>query len=221
MKKISLFIICFIGCLNVYAYEVPECTNTELNRLNELANNVNFKTSYTIDDETVNDIDHTVEVIYSLELVNLDKDLKIKYKANNGSIKDLNANTTKINNLGDGNITIYIYSYTTNLCTDRLLKTKTIKLPSYNEYYYFNKDKCEAHPEFKYCSEFRKTDEYYDFEKIDKEYLEYTKKDEKKEVVEEKKIPTYFYYIAGGVVGIIILITIISLVAKRRKKDDL
>ena len=46
MKKIIIFIVSFFLCLNVYATD--ECTNSELQRLNELANNVTFRKSYKI-----------------------------------------------------------------------------------------------------------------------------------------------------------------------------
>ena len=153
-KKVLLIIIAVITFTiykNVFA--IDACTNSEMERLRELANNVEFKTNYDFD--IVDKDMKKIYLNYTIEFINLDDDLKISYKVNNGETIELEPGVKSIKNLGpDNKITISIYSYTDNLCTERLLRTKTINLLPYNDYYYFNKEKCQEYPEFEYCQEF-------------------------------------------------------------------
>ena len=220
MKKIIIFIVMFFVGLNVYALDA--CTTSEMNRLNELAKNVEFKTSYKFGavDEEYKD----VSVSYDIDIINFDNDLKITYV---GLINDeeieIKSSTKKLEGFLDGDtITFKIYAYTNNACIDKLLKTVKVNLKSVNRYYYFNKDKCSNYPNFNYCKEFTDT-LGIDFNEIDKEFDEYIKSLNTKEQKdnEEKKNSSYIPMLIGGSLGIVIAVVIVLVTIKNKKKDDL
>lgn len=209
---LSLFLI---TSLKVNAYEA--CTTSEMERLKELAKNVEFKPSYEI--SSVDEEFESVEVNYKVEIVNFDSDLKIQYTSKYEEEGTLKSDTKEIENLADGDkLTFKIYSYTTNLCTDEILKTVSLELPKVNDYYYFNKEKCEANKDFKYCKEFMDTDDL-DFEDIDKEFEDYLNPgiDEIISKLDQKT----FIYIGIGVGIIVIVGTLVIVMLKKKKKDDL
>lgn len=74
MKKIlfsfSLLLICF-GCINVSA--IDACTTSEMARLRELANNVNFSYQYSVE-MNQNQMKRLIGY-YKLQVLNLDDDL--------------------------------------------------------------------------------------------------------------------------------------------------
>ena len=171
--KILVFMLAFFSCLNVYA--IDACTTSEMSRLRELANNIQFKTDMVVemdDKETENYV-----VSYNVEIANFDDDLKIGYKPNDYS-EEITVYPNQIIDeafYAGQTIKFKIYAYTENLCIDELLKTVTVKFPYVNEWYHFNKEKCEDNPDFKYCKEFMNVDNI-DFEDIDKEFDAYLKK---------------------------------------------
>ena len=225
MKKIKyILLLSIIFCfINVKA--VNKCTMEEINRLNELAKNVQFKTSYEIKPiETTNEAEEKVvvdvEAIYKIQIVNNNDDLQYFYK-DFSSGKKIKVTANELENLeffSGQALEIYIYSYTTNLCTDELLRTETIKLPTYNRYYYLNKDKCQENPNFKYCKEFMDINISYD--DIDEQFGKY---------INEKNISTIFnffgqkilYIMAVSVLITIIILIIVLKINKRKKKLDI
>lgn len=211
LLTIFLFLI---TSLKVDAYEA--CTQSEMERLKELAKNVEFKPSYEI--SYVDDENKNVEVNYKIQIINFDSDLRIEYTSKYEEEDTLKSDTKEITNLADGDkFTFKIYSYTTNLCTDEILKTVTVDLPKVNDYYYFNKEKCDDNKDFKYCKEFMNTDDL-DFEDIDKEFEEYLNPNIEELINKmDKKI---FIYIGIGV-GVIVVGTIVIVCLKKKKKDDL
>ena len=79
--KILVFILAFFISLNVYAADA--CTASEMNRLKELANNVQFKTVLEVElDDKENKI---YDVYYNAQVINLVDDLKIVYQLNDYS----------------------------------------------------------------------------------------------------------------------------------------
>ena len=207
-----LFIITFLVNLQVNA--IQSCTNTEMERLRELAKNFKIQTSYEMD---VDDENKSLYLEYSIKFINFDPDLKIIYQLDSESDPIELTSTSEFEDIFSENskVDFKIYSYTNNLCTERLLKTYIVNFPSYNDYYYFNKEKCDANSDFKYCKEFMNVEDI-DFEKIDKEFDEYLKEDN----INSKITNNLLWYIIGGLVGIVVLITIIVLIVKRKKKTD-
>ena len=138
MKKIiSVVSIVFIFFLTLNVYAITECTTEEMNRLKELANNVEFKYDYVILDEFEDK--KTLDVYYTFNIFNYDKDLKIYYQTEYSDEKVFlsNDNTEELRVYQGKKIDFYIYAYTTNLCTSELIKKTTITLPYYNTFYYF------------------------------------------------------------------------------------
>ena len=226
MKKVLYILMVMIVGLsikNVNAYTVPACTAKEMDRLRELASNVEFKTEYDI--ETVDKENKELVVNYKIQIVNFDKDLKIHYNNKFGSSSEdeiLDNTTTNITGVAPGDTyTFKIYSYTDNLCTDEVLKTVAVTLPKLNEYYYFNKEKCDQNPDFKYCKEFMDVGDLY-FEDIDKEFDEYLNPSTNNPVSKALggNIPLYLI-IGGGVLVVGIVAVVIFLIIKKKKKDDL
>ncbi len=216
--KVLTILLLGLSLKNVNADSL--CETSELKRLKELANNVQFKTKY----EVVSTDEEYKEIIvkYDIEIVNFDEDLRIEYKSQyDDDSVSIKSDTTNISGINPGKITFKIYAWTTNLCVDEYLRTVTINLENLNSYYYFNKEKCDQNPDFKYCKEFLDTTGA-DFDEIDKEFEEYLNPSAKDVVdkVIKGNIPWYFY-VGGGVLVVGIIGTVIFIVTKKRKKDDL
>ena len=215
MKKIiyafCLFLIYF-SYLNVFA--IDKCTSSEMARLKELANNVKFNYNHKF--EMVDEEYHEIWSSYNFEILNFNNDLKIYV---NGKDDLIDINTFKNRDFSSGEVVFYIYSYTNNLCTDELLKKVQIDLPLYNEYYYFNKDKCSEYPEFKFCKEFMNISDY-NFEEIDKEFQEYIKKEDKNNFINKDNYKLYFI-IGGFSLVLIIGVSILIIIKKKGKNSDI
>lgn len=213
-KIILLIILIFSLSKNVFAIDV--CTTSEKNRLKELANNINFVAEINYETVEANEIkeEKFVSAFYDIKVINTSSELKIyyeidgyKYEVKNNYIEDIEAGKTKF----------YIYAYTTNLCVDELIMTKTIELEELNIYYYYNKDKCQDYLDFEYCQEFHKND--LSFEEIDEKIDNYLNDDNSiSNIVNSSNIIIYIAIIIGFI-SLIIVILIIK--KKRRNAGDL
>ena len=81
--KIILMIVLFFITTNVFA--INDCTNDEMKRLRELANNVKITYEYTVDDEIIEE--ETVYVHYNIKVINLSDDLKIYYSGEDNNLR--------------------------------------------------------------------------------------------------------------------------------------
>ena len=116
-------------------------------------------------------------------------------------------------------IDFYIYSYTNNLCTNQFIKKIRVVLPTYNRFYYFNKEDCLEYSDFKYCQEFMDTGNK-SYEEIEDLFTEY--KNEKNAKKNDNFIIKYFWYIVGGVLGLgALAFGTIVIVKKVKAKEDL
>ena len=216
MKKIlfsfSLLLICF-SYINVSA--IDACTTSEMTRLRELANNVKFNYNYKIEYES--EEDEELWMAYSFEILNYNDDLKI-YLNDQSNLIDVNTFQNQEFSRGE-NITFYIYSYTDNLCTDELLRTIDVKLPVYNTYYYFNKERCEGYPDFEYCKEFMDVSEY-SFSEIDEMFQKYVDGDNIIDLITDDNYRLYFIFGGIGLILVIIIVCFIF-IKRKRKKDDI
>lgn len=228
MKKFKyLFIIVILStALNVKA--VDKCDSNELNRLKELANKVEFKLSY--DKVEYNDEEYIeyygkpyVEVIYKIQLVNLNDNLVVYYKSSvDNDFKLLNIDEFQNKEFpGYEKLIFKIYSYVDNSCTHELLLTKNLKFPEYNMFYYINKDKCEQYSEFKYCKEWLDENDINDVDKIEKMFQEYISS-HKESNSNKKTFKEYSLYIYIGI-GVVVLSTVVVLliIRKERIKRDI
>ena len=212
MKKIRicLLIMIMLFTINVKA---DSCSDTEMARLKELANNVEFKSSY----EIIENSDEIQVAKYTIKVINMNDDLKILYRESSDSVLE-EISVSELESLKfDGGYTLEfrIYSYTANVCTNKLLTTKKVELLKYNSYYAENKEKCDKYPEFKYCKEFMNV-KHSEFDKIDEEFSKYLAQNGNFSVTVKEN--NYIIYIIGGVV-LFSLIGVGTLIAiKRRKK---
>lgn len=212
MKKILIVLLFFVSYLNVYA--VDNCTSGEMARLKELAKNVEFKYNYKF--ENINEEYHELWVQYNFEILNYSDDLKI-YLNNKNNVVDINTFKDRYFLLGD-KTTFYIYSYTNNSCTDELLRTVNINLPSYNEYYYFNKEKCSNYPDFEFCKEFMNVSNY-SFAEIDEKFAEYIKDDKTPDLSQKSNYKLYI--IIAGTLLVFIIVVFVLVIKKIKMKDEL
>ena len=218
--KYLLSILIFFICLNVKA--IDACTTDEMNRLKELANNIELKYKYEVTNEykaANSDENDFVEGGFQIEILNYSDDLKYVLKYDDTEFQ-VDVNELKEMHFDGGtNLALYIYSYTANMCTHSLLRTYNLKLPYYNQYYHYNKDKCEKASDFKYCKEFITWYDEKTNKEIDKEYEQFLKNGEVGAVIKNNNML---------VIASIIMVLILSIGGffvykqiKRRKKDDL
>ena len=218
MKLIKIFTFCLIYfiAINVYAIDIPECTTSEMTRLKELANNVKFKRSYEM---KVDEAYEYVDLIYNIDVINYADGLRIYYKPSNDEDEDeyeLKKGEKLEGYMAGEKIKITIKSYTPNYCTNKVLKTTTITLPVYNKYYYFNKDKCQKYPKFKYCTEFMdiKSKSFDEIDKLLDTYIKSGNNDTKDESF------NYIWLVAIGAFGIVVAGTIVIIIIKKKKHKE-
>lgn len=220
MKKYFVLLITFIFFITILDVKaVDECSTSEMKRLKEIANNVQFKTNYEMDIYEDSEVS-SVSLIYSIDIFNFSEDLKIFYNTEYADERiELKSNQNKITDLSEGDkITFYIYSYTNNLCTDEILKKVSVELPVYNRYYYYNKEKCDLHSEFKYCKEFMDTGDKQHFE-IDLEFDKYLKEDIIDDIIDSNNL---VWYIVIPVVSIAIIVIVFLIIKKIMiKREDI
>ena len=212
--KIILMIVLFFITTNVFA--INDCTNDEMKRLRELANNVKITYDYKIDFESLED--ETIIVFYNIKINNLPSDLQIYFQ----SIDDDELRVYSKEELeslefaGSSKEKFYLYSYTNNLCTDELIKRIDVNFKPINPYYYFNKEKCLDNKDFKYCQEFMSIDDM-SFAEIDALLNK-----ENKTNFDKTQNSKYFILIISVLVIIVVTIIVIKIIVtkKRKKKED-
>ncbi|MBR3660805.1 MAG: hypothetical protein IKN63_02765 [Bacilli bacterium] len=227
MKKIEyiLILIIILNVLNVKA--IGSCTTDQLNHLKELANNVELKKIIHVDElnqdeEKTDDSSNLIkEVYYTIEVVNYDENLIIYYKDGDTKYKMGKDEIDNFEFYEDENAIFNIYSYTSDGCTNDLLRTISLNFDYYNMYYYDNKDKCIGHEDFKYCQEYLNINDM-DYKEIDKLYEEYIANKSKKTSTDSSISNISFnkYYLIGGI-SLIIVSMLIILIIKKVKKNKL
>ena len=217
MKKyVFLLIILFLLFLNLDVFAIDSCTTSEMQRLKELANNVNFIAE--IDYETVENMkieeEKFVSAFYDIKVLNPSSELKIYYEID-GYKYEVEDNF--IESIEEGEIKFYIYAYTANLCVDELIMTKTVELKKLNSYYYYNKEKCQEYSDFKYCQEFYDND--LSFEEIEEEFNEYLKGNGSNSVFSTRS--NYKLYIFIVSILVISIVVVLLFIKRRRSVGDL
>ena len=161
-KFIYTLVICLISFYTTNVFAINECTKEEKSRLQELANNVKIQYDYRLREDIIDGEVLEVEPIYKLKMLNSDADLRYEYKLANENekkaIRDYEIGDLEV---VEGDVLdFYIYSYTKNLCTNQFIKKIRVVLPTYNRFYYYNKDRCLEYSDFKYCKEFLDTSNF-------------------------------------------------------------
>ena len=227
MRKIKFIIVFLVFFIFINVKAIDSCTNEELGRLKELANNVEIKYEYELKEYETEYIDESGNSIidimanYKLNIINDSSDLKYIYTIGDNKYQyDSNEDSLTSIELSQGdNLNISIVAYSNNLCSGKVLKSMSITLPYYNKY--SKNEECLNYPDFKYCKEL--LDDYITEEVFQKELNKYKKSpDNNSDPISINKVIslTYIYYFMGGFV-VIVIIVIISLSIKKRRKEKL
>lgn len=203
--KIIAILFCFFVVLDV---EASTCTTKELNELKQLAHNVKF--SYELSDDTYND-EHVY--YFNIYLTNLNE--KIYVEAYNGLTQSYHEGKENIFYLyREGNVYPFdIYASSKTNCKDKLLSTKKIELPYYNDY--SQKEECIEYSEFKLCDPYYdgyiENDEYF-YKQLEK-YKESLKEEPK--VIEKQNIfqTLMKIYVENLVIAVPCTLVVIGLIA--------
>jgi len=221
MKKIKYLSIMLLMVAFIDVKAIDNCTTVELNRLKELANNVVIEQEYNIIDEEAiqNEDEEVIEgkfAQFHLKVLNFNSDLRISYLNEEGEYEFISQSDLEAKVFFEGEkLTFKIYSYTNNLCTDRVLNTINIKLPYYNIFYSKNEEKCKKYSDYKYCKEFIDEDIEEDLDKIAKEFSNYIKNPNSESVTGSNSKFNIIYII---VIIAIIFIALILFGPKMRNK---
>ena len=212
MKK-AIFVMLMLFSFNVYA---DSCSNDELARLREIANNM--EVSYNLE----NDDDSYPR--FSITVNNLNKEVKAliiedwyanKYKEfkNDGTNKGVLTSF-----LPGESIKITMKAYVSNACSGKTVSTKTVKLPYYNVYY--NYPECKMYPNLKSCVKL--TDKKITEEAFNKEINDFINANSKEEtiVTEDNNGTTDWLLIIGITVGSILIISLIIIVISKKIKKN-
>lgn len=212
MKRI--FILIIIASLLVFPNRIKaECSDSEMIRLSNIANNINV--SYTYDE---------IKKTFNLKFVNLTSEVILR---DNSNSKNYNINgELTISNYLSGRYKFNIYN-NSKMCESEILITKYIELPYLNRYY-MNK-KCKGIEDYSYCNKWINTQ--LSFERWNENVDLYLNnlKETKKEIKENKdsifdKIrktivdiySNYYYIVLPVMIGVLIIIIIV-----KRRKDNL
>ena len=212
LKYIVLILIVF----TFFDVKAATCTSDELAKLKELANNIEIKKQVQIrkDNPPIED-----GVYYTIDISNYNHDLLIRYKTY-GVMHELDTSDYSDLLFSEGQkVTFYIYAFTLNTCSGNLLRTIDYKFDIYNMYYYNNKEKCDANPEFKYCDEYLDTSKM-NTEDIDKKFDEYLAKNNNNSSNIKIDSNNLIYYIIGSVVLVIVIGVVIVVIIRKKKKNS-
>ena len=222
MKKIFYFltfILIFFNTIDTFA--IDECTTSELKRLKELANNVAFKYEYQIREEKLMDSDEYTfkQVYYDVTGLNLNDELIVRLK-DDEDLKFTKEDPMIGNFINGETLKIEMIAYTKNLCSGRIILTKTLKLPSLN--IYSLKEECQEYPDFKYCKENGELDiSELEFQQSLNEYKKEigNKKDDSK-LIDNIDSNNYMMYVYIGSIVLLIVVILFVIIKYNQKKKD-
>lgn len=217
-----LFIIVFILMVHINVLADNKCSSEETKRLKALADLVELKYDYKINDVKVGNTTYKEES-FSITASNLHKDLLVMIIENDAAnkykeFKNNNGSYTMNGFKAGQRVEVTIKAFVANACSGDVLAKKTIKLPYYN--IFISDERCQKYPEFKYCSEWLDTP--VERNVFNTKITEYIKTlDNGKPIDKSGLNTTLLYIIIGGVVGIIALTSLGIVIAKKRKKNAL
>ena len=214
MKKI-MFLILIIFSINVYA---DSCSNDELKRLKALAEQVEFRTDYEL--KSNGSITYAE---FSVTAYNLHEDLKVLnvYDYYKGDYLEFKYNDTKeytLNRFVEGQkVKISFYAYTDNACSGKMILTKTLTMPYYNEYY--SNDFCSDKLDFEYCVPIvEKKPTLTEYATALENYEGNNQNNNQNNETNKQNITIY---IIIAIIVIIIISTLIIIIRKRIKKNSI
>ena len=217
-KYYLLIIITFMLSLmnNVYA---EDCDSTDIKRLRVLANDVDI--SYEYNDDIYDEYGIKIHDTYKVVISNLSDELYVIESKTNLDLRNYSVNdgSITIDRLYSGNKSFKIYSRN---CSNKLLKTYSIKLPKFNNY--STDPNCEGHENLDICQKFYDSSnvDYYEFMEMinnsdNKDTDDNKSKDENKYIKFIKD--NYIYISIGG--GVLIIIIIVLIILRHKKRGAL
>lgn len=210
-KYLLVFLLSFIFVPLVNA---ETCSNSEIVKYQELAKNVDIYYDYE-------EIDGGI--IFKVKISNMQPGLIVRDTRNDKNYIYTDNTIEMSDTFYQGNgYRFDIYSDNPN-CSDKIMFTRYVTLPYYNNYY--NTDICKGIEEFKYCQRWTKTRDY-DF--MNKEIAKYKnslnkekKEDDNTSVDGLFDIIFKFYLNYYYIILPIIIIPSIIFIYKYNKKNDL
>ena len=217
-KYYLLIIITFMLSLmnNVYA---EDCDSTDIKRLRVLANDVDI--SYEYNDDIYDNDGFKIYDTYKIVVSNLSDELYVIESKTNLDLRSYSVvdGSITIDRLYSGNKSFKIYSKN---CSNKLLKTYSIKLPKFNNY--STDPNCEGHEDIEVCQKF------YDSSNIDYyEFMEMINNNDNKDADDNKSKgenkyikfikDNYIYISIGG--GVLIIIIIVLIILRHKKRGAL
>ena len=217
-KYYLLIIITFMLSLmnNVYA---EDCDSTDIKRLRVLANDVDI--SYEYNDDIYDNDGFKIYDTYKIVVSNLSDELYVIESKTNLDLRSYSVvdGSITIDRLYSGNKSFKIYSKN---CSNKLLKTYSIKLPKFNNY--STDPNCEGHEDIEVCQKFYDSSniDYYEFMEMinnndNKDADGNKSKDENKYIKFIKD--NYIYISIGG--GVLIIIIIVLIILRHKKRGAL
>lgn len=202
-------IIILLFLLMLFPIKSKACSEDEIIRLSNLANNVNVVYEYNKNNDT-----------FSIIFTNVTDELVISDYVNH---KDYVASKElTIKNLKSNNYTFYIYARNKN-CIENELTLKNIKLPYYNSFY--NSKECENKSNFSYCSkwlnrkiEYKEWKEKIDDYKVEEEVIE--NNEESKSILDLLKNIFVNFYITYYYILLPLIITSLCVIIYLKNKID-
>lgn len=207
MKYLKCFVLVvsfFMFCPIIKAKNT--CSNSEIVKYQELAKNVSVKYE-TIEEEN--------KVYFKVKINNLIPGLKIR-DVDHDTYYGYTGGEIIIPNKFYQGFNYKFYIYADGVCSDKMMYTKYITMPFYNDYY--NSVICEGIEEFELCQKWIKTPDYETMELRTQEYRKQKEAaSQKKEVISKKNLIDYIielylerYYIILPIIIVGLFIIIIS-----------
>ena len=225
MKKIVLFTVTVVMfyCFNIYA---DSCETSELSRLRDISNHVEFSYDYDIKKEDYEQ-GVLVDVNNKITAVNLNPEIKVLiyedyYKDKYKEFKYNDSKMATLSGFSEGEkVTVTIEAYVANKCSGKKLLTKTINIPYYNTFY--NSEECEENREFEYCKKeivnsIISSKDFYNKLELYKNGAKEIGNDSV-DVTNNTSNNNSLLIVIGIVVSVIIITVVVVFIKKKRKKD--
>ena len=224
MRKVILLISLIIINFSLIV-KADTCSSSEMKRLKELAEKIEFSYDYKVNKHTNNnEVWDTID--FSITATNLNNEIKtlVIYNFYNGDyleFKNNGSNMGTLQGFSEGErVSITMKAYTNNGCSSKDILTKTIKLPYYNQYY--DEKFCKENEKFKYCNILTASkltsNEYYN---ALNEYRKETEFADASENINENNNSNIIKIIIIASVSLIIVITITVIILKKKRKNAL
>lgn len=207
MKRIRYYIFTLLCMFFFPLITHAECDYQRMAELNKIASNVQFSYSY--------DLDGSKEPQFGVNVTNITSDIYIEYSSTNWLFVDRVENVSEVFiDFYEGSTLTFKINSADSSCYGKLLATRYISTPVYNEYYLT--PECKKYPSFKYCSAWLGTsitDEQFrrEFEKYNNSYTNVLTDTEKPGIGGDLTIYVTIFF------AFFVLLTFIFILFKKRR----